>query len=118
MEKECIINLRFDEMYINALVDSGSTDCFVSEKFFKKLPKARSYIFKLKKSVRALVANGQTFECQHAININLMFFGETVPVIAYVSPGLPYKMILGYHFLVRNKFVINFETMHVSLKSD
>ena len=59
-----------------------------------------------------------TFECTKAININLTFFGETVPVTAYLSPGLPYELILGYHFLVRNKFVIDFETMHITRKRD
>ena len=59
-----------------------------------------------------------TFECKQAININLTFFGETVPVTAYLSPRLPYDLILGYHFLVKNRFVIDFETMQITKKSE
>ena len=59
-----------------------------------------------------------TFECKQAININLTFFGETVPVTAYLSPGLPYDLILGYHFLVKHRFVIDFETMQITKKSE
>ena len=112
-----MIHLKFYDSIVKALIDSGSTDCYVGPKFFEKLPSARNHKYKLHKKISATVANGMNFECMEAINLNLNFEGDTVPVTAYFCECLPYELILGYHFLKRNRFVVDFETLHVSRKT-
>ena len=69
--KQCYISVQLHDKTIKALLDSGATDCFVGQEFFKLIPDATKFLYAIETPVGGVYANNQPFVCTHAINFDV-----------------------------------------------
>ena len=116
--KQCYISVQLHDKTIKALLDSGATDCFVGQEFFKLIPDATKFLYAIETPVGGVYANNQPFVCTHAINIDVEVQQQCVPVTAYYSPSSHYPLILGYNFLRNGNITVDFRTLGLSRSAD
>ena len=98
---------------IEALIDSGATQCMVGPKLFSLVPETKKQLTNISPPIVATAVNGQRIKFEKCLKISMNLDGEEVPVTALYSEEMVYPFIIGYSFLRENKLMIDFDNLTI-----
>ena len=107
-QKEREIFIIFDTMinngYIEALLDSGASHCYMSESTFNHINDLDNPLEILEVNTSVILADGSTVICHGAVEIPVRINDLLFKIIYFIVPTLSFETILGMNFI--NKHVV------------
>lgn len=100
----------------NALIDSGSTNCLIDNKYFQsiKLSPGIREVVKTRMSIKSI--NGQSTTVRKLIKLHFKIGNFSWTFDFFVVNSLPFPIILGVNFMQKSRMNLDFSSNTINFK--